>query len=193
MTTRARELGLGTHLDGARVWNASIATGLSVEVLAAPFDTVSVCFSKGLGAPVGSALCGPRDWLVRARTLRKRWGGGMRQAGMLAAGALYALRHHRERLVDDHGNARHFASQLATKGRELVTLGPVETNIVNIDLTNGLSASNVATRARALGLALNASGPSRLRAVTHLDVSRADVERAADLMIEAIRLERGAV
>jgi threonine aldolase len=192
VTARARDLGLGTHLDGARLWNTCVATGLSIETLAAPFDTVSVCFSKGLGAPVGSALCGPREWLLRARTLRKRWGGGMRQSGILAAGALYALRHHRDRLAVDHEHARRLASGLATNGEGLVAVGPVETNIVNIDLVGGWSAAKVADRARALGLALNPSGPTRLRAVTHLDVSESEIERAVPLLLEAIRLERGA-
>src|SRR5579864_5883643 len=111
---RARALGFATHLDGARIWNASIATGLDVATLCAPFDTVSVCFSKGLGAPVGSALCGTRAIVQEARRLRKRWGGGMRQAGILAAGALYALRHHRERLPEDHRHARELAHQLSS-------------------------------------------------------------------------------
>jgi threonine aldolase len=192
VTARARELGLGTHLDGARLWNASVATGLSIETLAAPFDTVSVCFSKGLGAPVGSALCGPRDWLLRARTLRKRWGGGMRQSGILAAGALYALRYHRDRLAVDHDHAKRLASELATQGEGLVATLPVETNIVNVDLDAGCSAANVAGRARTLGLALNPSGPHRLRAVTHLDVSESEIEQAVPLLLKAIRLERGA-
>ena len=183
---RARKHGLGVHLDGARIWNASVATGLGDSELCAPFDTVSVCFSKGLGAPVGSALCAPRELVERARTLRKRWGGGMRQSGLLAAAALHALRHHRERLADDHAKARRFAEKVARIDGARVDLAGVETNIVNVDLD--LPGETVAAEARTLGLAINASGPRRLRAVMHLDVSDEDVERAADMLARAIEL-----
>ena len=149
---RARARALAVHLDGARIWNASVATGLAVDVLAAPFDTVSVCFSKGLGAPVGSALCGPRATIERARRFRKMWGGGMRQVGILAAGALYALQHHRARLVDDHANAKRFAAIVAAATGARVDLALVETNIVNVDLDEALRAEDVAKRARELGL-----------------------------------------
>ena len=168
---RARDLAL--HLDGARLWNAAAATGLSPAELAAPFDSVSVCFSKGLGAPVGSALCTTREGVTRARRLRKMWGGGMRQSGVIAAGALYALRHHRARLGEDHVKARAFASRVA------------EVPGARVD------AERVATEARLRGLAINASGPRRLRAVTHLDVSAADVERAAALLADAVAAARG--
>jgi threonine aldolase len=182
---RARRLGLALHLDGARIWNASVSARAEVSALAAPFDTVSVCFSKGLGAPVGSALCGPRATIEEARRVRKRLGGGMRQAGILAAGALHALAHHRARIAEDHANARVFAGIIA--GREGIHVEPaaIETNIVNVDLD--ASATLVATRARALGLAVNASGPRRLRAVTHLDVSRQDAERAAEILVSAVQ------
>ena len=110
---RAQALGLATHLDGARIWNASVASGVDVATLCAPFDTVSVCFSKGLGAPVGSAFCGPQALVEEARRLRKRWGGAMRQSGILAAAALHALAHHRTRLSEDHANARALAETLA--------------------------------------------------------------------------------
>ena len=177
---RARALGLATHLDGARIWNASAATGVEVSALCAPFDTVSVCFSKGLGAPVGSAFCGPRRLVEEARRLRKRWGGAMRQAGVIAAGALHALTHHRARLVDDHANARAFAGGLTAARGLHVDPATVETNIVNVDLD--ASAEAVAREARALGLAINASGPRRLRAVTHLDVSGDEVRTAAAML-----------
>jgi threonine aldolase len=185
---RARKHGLGVHLDGARIWNASIATGLSVAELAAPFDTVSVCFSKGLGAPVGSALCASRSLIERARTLRKRWGGGMRQAGILASAALYALNHHRERLAEDHAKARRFAEAVARIDGAHVELAGVETNIVNVDLDGPLTLTGeaVVEAARPLGLAINASGPRRLRAVMHLDVRDEDVGRAADLLANAV-------
>jgi threonine aldolase len=180
---RARALGLHVHLDGARLWNAAAKTGLSERDLAAPFDTVSVCFSKGLGAPVGSAFVSTRENVERARRFRKMWGGGMRQAGIVAAGALFALEHHRARLADDHASARRFAELVAVAPGLRVDLAGVETNIVNVD--TDVPAEDVARTARELGLLLNASGPKRLRAVTHLDVSPADVERAATLLAQA--------
>jgi threonine aldolase len=183
---RARVLGHATHLDGARVWNASVASGIDVATICAPFDTVSVCFSKGLGAPVGSALCGSRAVVEDARRLRKRWGGGMRQAGILAAGALHALAHNRKRLADDHANARALAQKLAPIRGIHVEAAAVETNIVNID--TDVPAHEMARHARSLGLAIHPSGPVRLRAVTHLDVSRADVDEAAQIL--AIALDR---
>lgn len=183
---RARTHGLALHLDGARIWNASVQSGLSVAELAAPFDSVSVCFSKGLGAPVGSALCGSAELIERARFFRKRWGGGMRQAGILAAGALFALEHHRERLREDHQHALRFAESAARIPHAMVETAKVETNIVNVDLEAPLSAAAVADTARELGLAINASGPRRLRAVMHLDVASTDVERAVSLLGEAV-------
>jgi threonine aldolase len=181
---RGRALGLATHLDGARIWNASVATGTEIAVLCEPFDTVSVCFSKGLGAPVGSAFCATRRLVDEARRFRKRWGGAMRQVGILAAGALHALAHHRARIADDHANARAFAESLLRSGSARIDLGGVQTNIVNIDLD--VAADTVATAARGAGLLINASGPKRLRAVTHLDVSRADVLEAAEILARAI-------
>lgn len=182
----ARDRGLAFHLDAARIWNASVASGLSVGELAGPFDTVSVCFSKGLGAPIGSALAGTRALVGDARRLRKMWGGGTRQAGVLAAAASYALAHHRERLADDHANAKVFAGILAETPHAHVDLANVETNIVNVELDAPLTAEEVADKARGLGVALNASGPRRLRAVTHLDVTRADVEKGARILASAI-------
>lgn len=188
VTEAARARGLGLHLDGARLWNASIATGLPVAELAAPFDTVSVCFSKGLGAPVGSALVTTRANVERARRLRKMWGGGMRQAGILAAGALHALRSHRARLADDHANAKRFAEALGGVAGLGVDLGAVETNIVNVDVEGDVLADAVSARARELGLLLNPTGPRRLRAVMHLDVPEGGAARGAALLAEARRL-----
>jgi threonine aldolase len=181
---RARALGLAAHLDGARIWNASAATGLEVATLCRPFDTVSVCFSKGLGAPVGSAFCGSRALVEQARRFRKRWGGGMRQVGILAAGALHALVHHRARLADDHANARALAEGLAKTHGAHVDLGGVETNIVNIDVE--APAQAVAVAARNMGVLLHVTAPHRLRAVTHLDVTRANVDGAIDALGKAI-------
>jgi threonine aldolase len=182
---KARALGLASHLDGARIWNASAACGVDVTTLCAPFDTVSVCFSKGLGAPAGSAFCGPRAIVDEARRLRKRWGGGMRQAGILAAGALYALKHHRARLAEDHANARVFADALAGAPGVVIDLSAVQTNIVNVDLASA-SADAVAQTARARGVLVLATGPKRLRVVTHLDVSRQDVERSAEIVARSV-------
>ena len=187
---RARARGLAVHLDGARIWNASVATGLAVSELCAPFDTVSVCFSKGLGAPAGSAFCSTRKLVDEARRFRKMWGGGMRQWGVLAAGAHYALLHHRARLVDDHTHAKLFATRLSESKRMHFDVGVVETNIVNIDLD--VAADAVAKAARELGVAIDAKGPKRLRAVTHLDVSREEVLRAADSIVEATSRVAGA-
>jgi threonine aldolase len=183
---RARALGLAVHLDGARVWNASVASGASVAALCAPFDTVSACFSKGLGAPVGSALCGPRAVVDEARRVRKRWGGGMRQAGILAAGALHALDHHVARLADDHANARRFAEKMARADGVTVDAGAVETNIVNLDV--GVAAAEVAVEAREHGVLINPSAPRRLRAVFHLDVPGDRVDAAADAIARAVQV-----
>lgn len=179
----ARSRGLSLHLDGARIWNAATATGLSPAALAAPFDTVSVCFSKGLGAPVGSAVCSTSERIGLARRYRKMLGGAMRQAGILAAAAKYAVEHHRHRIIEDHDNARAFAEACqALPGLEVQV---PETNIVNIE-TPGLAASRLAEGCRARGLLINASAPERLRAVTHLDFDASDVPRAASLLAEAL-------
>jgi threonine aldolase len=180
----ARAHKLGLHLDGARIWNASVKTGLDVAELAAPFDTVSVCFSKGLGAPVGSALCTSREWVKRARTFRKRWGGGMRQSGILASAALFALRNHRDRLAQDHARARAFAERMAKVPGASVDMASVETNIVMIDLVP--EAEAVSRKARELGVAINPTKKRQLRAVMHLDVKDGEVERAAEILATAI-------
>ena len=183
---RARKHGFKVHLDGARIWNASAATGLSPKELAAPFDTVSVCFSKGLGAPVGSAFCGSREAVERARRFRKMWGGAMRQAGILGAAALHALRNHRERIGEDHASARAFAERVARIDGAHVDLAGVETNIVNVDLDAPMTGEAVSAAAKAQGLLINPSGPRRVRAVTHFDAPRSDVERGAELLAQAI-------
>jgi threonine aldolase len=182
---KARALGFATHLDGARIWNASVASGVDPAALCAPFDTASVCFSKGLGAPVGSALCGPSKLVTEARRIRKRWGGAMRQSGILAAAALYALAHHRTRLAEDHANARVLAKAMARIEGARVDVDAVETNLVNIDVTP--PASDVAREAQALGVLIAPSGPNRLRAVTHLDVSRSQIDTAVEILAQAVR------
>jgi threonine aldolase len=178
-----RRLGVAAHLDGARLWNASVASGVPVDKLCAPFDTASLCFSKGLGAPVGSALCGSKTLVAEARRLRKRWGGGMRQAGILAAAALHALDHHRERLEEDHANARLFADRVASADAR-IALATVQTNMVLVEVA--APAEAVAREALALGLGVAAVSPRRIRAVFHLDVSKADTEAAALRFAQAI-------
>ena len=181
-TALARRHRLATHLDGARLFNAAVASGRSVAEIARPFDSVSVCFSKGLGAPVGSALCGSRELVARARRLRKMLGGGMRQVGLLAAGAMFALDHHVERLADDHVNARRLADALAAVTG--MTVVPPQTNIVFASVEGGRGAALLEHLERRGVLATGLIG---LRFVTHLDVDAADVDRAAAAVREFMR------
>jgi threonine aldolase len=170
-TALARRHGLAAHLDGARPFNAAVAAGVPAAEVARPFDTVSVCFSKGLGAPVGSALVGPRELIDRARRWRKMLGGGLRQAGVLAAAALHALDHHVERLAEDHAHARRLAEGL--QGLPGVTVDPPQTNIVFVDLAPDKTLGAV-ERLAAAGVLC--TGLYTLRLVTHLDVSSADID-----------------
>jgi threonine aldolase len=172
-----REQGLAFHLDGARLWNAHVATGVALAAYGRLFDTVSVCFSKGLGAPVGSMLLSSTERIAQARVWRKRLGGGMRQAGILAAGAGYALDHHLERLADDHAAARVFAEAVAERAPEAIELGWVETNIVVLD-TRARPAAAVAAAAQDQGVRVSALGPQMIRAVTHLDVTTTECAAA---------------
>jgi threonine aldolase len=185
----ARRLGLSLHLDGARLWNAHVATGVPLAVLAQPFDTVSVCLSKGLGAPAGSVLCTSQEGIKRARRRRKMLGGGMRQAGVLAAAGRHALQHHLPRLADDHLACRAFAEAVAALPGVVVELDAVQTNLCIFDLAPSLplDAEAFVARARAAGVLLNAVGPRRLRAVTHLDVDRAACLAAAARLGELVR------
>jgi threonine aldolase len=176
-TALAKRKGLARHLDGARLFNAAVATGVPAREITQHFDSVSVCFSKGLGTPAGSALCGTREFIARAHRWRKMAGGGMRQAGVLAAAALYALDHHVARLADDHANARRLAEGL--QGLPGVTVATPQSNIVFVDLAADKPADIVA-RLRQQGVL--ATGLYKLRLVTHLDVSADDVERAVALL-----------
>jgi threonine aldolase len=176
-----REHGIGYHLDGARLWNAHVATGVELEAYGRLFDTVSVCFSKGLGAPVGSVLVSTEKNIARARVLRKRLGGGWRQAGVLAAACLYALDHHVDRLFDDHAAARIFANAVAAGVPTAVAPDAVETNVVVID-TGGIPAAPVAAAAAERGVLVSALGPFMIRAVTHLDVTVEDCELGGQLV-----------
>ena len=181
--TWAHAHGLATHLDGARLFNAVVASGIPAVEWAQHFDTVSVCFSKGLGAPVGSALAGPRDLIARARRHRKLFGGGMRQAGIIAAGALYALDHHIDRLAEDHENARKLGTAVLEIDELELYPKEIDSNIVIFKVHPRLgTAAEFATRLQAEGLLMLAVGPHLIRAVTHLDVSRADVDDAAIIL-----------
>jgi threonine aldolase len=169
----ARKHGLAIHLDGARLFNGAVASGVAPREITKHFDSVSVCFSKGLGTPAGSALCGSRELIARARRVRKMAGGGMRQAGVLAAAALHALDHHVARLADDHANARRLAEGL--QGLSGVSVGMPQSNIVFVDLAADKPKDTVA---RLRERAVLATGLYKLRLVTHLDVSSDDIERA---------------
>jgi threonine aldolase len=175
----ARELSLPVHLDGARIWNAAVASGKSERDLAAGFDSVSVCLSKGLGAPVGSLVCGSKDFIHRAHRFRKVMGGGMRQAGVLAAAGLYALDNNRMRLAEDHENAQILARGLSRLKGLTVDPERVQSNIVMVGVEPPLDATVLAARAKTTGLLFNAVGSKRFRLVTHLDVGRAACEEAA--------------
>jgi threonine aldolase len=179
----ARKHGLIMHLDGARLWNAIVATGIPAKEWARHFDTVSVCFSKGLGAPVGSALAGPKQVIALARRRRKLFGGGMRQAGIIAAGCLYALDHNIERLADDHRNARIIAQAVTDTPGLTLDSPEVDSNLVwfRIDPKLG-TAKDIAARLKEQGVLVSAVGAQKIRACTHLDVSKAQAERAGELL-----------
>jgi threonine aldolase len=193
ITEAAHALGMRTHLDGARIWNAAVASNTTERAIAAGFDSVSVCLSKGLGAPGGSLIAGTRAFIKDCHRLRKMYGGGMRQVGILAAAGLYALDHHRPRLADDHANARAFADIL--DGLPTLRVRPPQTNIVMIDLTHGTVAEIIA-KARDAGVLIGANRvdartlpgeahlTQQLRVVMHLDVDRAGAERAAHVLRE---------
>ncbi len=190
-TALARQHGLATHLDGARLFNAAVAGAAqhgddaiaAARAIADLYDSVSVCFSKGLGAPVGSALVGSADLIVRARRHRKMLGGGLRQAGMLAAAADHALTHHVQRLADDHANARRLAEGLA--GLAGVAVLAPDTNIVFLELADGIDGAAAVRRAAAQGVLF--SGGQRLRLVTHLDVNTLQIDRAVQVLRGALQ------
>lgn len=190
ITTLAKDRGLALHLDGARLWNAVVAVGTSAVEFAKPFDTVSFCLSKGLGAPVGSLIGSTRENVVKLRRLRKMFGGGMRQVGILAAAGIYALDHHVARLREDHDNAKHFALQLQQIPTVYVDPDRVDTNVVMFEVVRSDRATQALLNAfRDTGVLLNATGEHRYRVVTHLDVSKADVEDAAHRIGQALAAE----
>lgn len=184
ISTWARSNRLAMHLDGARIWNAMAATGVSASDWGRHFDTAAVCYSKGLGAPVGSALLGPRDLIAHARRIRKLFGGAMRQAGYLAAACAYALDHHVERTVEDHANARLIAEAVRNVRGLTLTPGEVASNLVWFEVSGEhKDAKSVAEKLKSQGVLVAPLGTNVIRAVTHLDVSRAECQKAA----EAIR------
>jgi threonine aldolase len=168
---------VNVHLDGARIWNASIASGTDLATYGRLADTASVCLSKGLGAPVGSVIVASAERIAAARLWRKRLGGGMRQAGVLAAAGLYALDHHLDRLAEDHEHAQLLAKRLG------VDPATVETNLVRLD---DVPAPVIAEAAKAQGVLVSQVSPRRIRLVTHLDVDRAAAEHAADVLAELL-------
>jgi len=179
--------GVATYLDGARLWNAAVVSGRRPDELAAPFDLVSVALSKGLGAPGGSLLAGSRDLIRQCLRHRRMLGGAMRQVGIFAAAGLYALDHHVERLVEDHANIRLIASHLARSRRVILDADSVQTNILVFDLAaDAPDAPSVVARARERGVLVFAFGPRTIRAVTHLDVSRQQCERAGEALLDVI-------
>ena len=195
-TDLAKNKGLSCHLDGARLFNAAVTqasqTGADAAAearrIAQCFDSVSVCFSKGLGAPVGSALCGSKDFIKRAHRIRKMAGGGMRQAGGLAAAASYALDHHIERLANDHALAKRLAAGLADI--DGLAIEPPQTNIVFVDLTGADKAQSAALLQHLLDNGIQATGLYRLRFVTHLDVDAGDIDRAISTIRQFFHLEK---
>jgi threonine aldolase len=177
----AREQGLASHMDGARLLNAAVAKGISARDYAAPFDSLWIDFSKGLGAPVGAALAGSKAFVQEAWRWKHQFGGAMRQAGIIAAGAVYALNHHIERLAEDHENAQILVKGLAQI--EGITVEPVETNLIFFDVSGlGITAEAFNARLMEHGLRVSTLGDTRARAVTHLDVTRSQVEEALQIM-----------
>jgi threonine aldolase len=182
-----RERGLRLHIDGARIWNASAASGVGLGDYARHADTISVCFSKGLGAPVGSMILSDRKGIEKARKYRKIFGGGMRQTGILAAAALYALDHHLQKLTEDHEKARIFAAELNSGGKIQVDTSTVETNMVIFDISQtGRSQDTLLALFAKAGVLLTPERETQLRAVMHLDVSKQDVTEAAGRITEAL-------
>lgn len=179
----AKKYDLAMHLDGARLWNASVATGISLKEYARYFDSVSVCFSKGLGAPVGSMVVGSKEYIKKAHRYRKIYGGGMRQAGIIAAGALYAVNHNITRLSRDHDNAKKLAEGFNSVEGFSVDMDTVETNIIMINIDKNFNtAENVVAKLKKHNVLILALDPQRMRAVTHLDVDSDDIDKAVEIL-----------
>ena len=187
LSTQARARGISMHLDGARIWNAHVASGVAFSEFGKHFDTISVCLSKGLGAPVGSISLGSKEVIAQARIWRKRYGAGMRQVGILAAAGHYALDHNIERLAQDHARAKKMAVALAHHDSTLIDPMTVDTNIVGLDLTHaGMSAADFASRCADSGLRISALGKTYARLVTHLDFDDEQCEQAIAIMLDTL-------
>ena len=180
--------GVKMHLDGARLWNASIASGISLKEYAKYFDSVSVCFSKGLGAPVGSLVVGDKDYIGRTHRYRKIYGGAMRQVGIIAAGAMYAVEHNIERMAEDHRNARALAEAVAELPGISVDIDSVQTNIVVMEVEKAkYIAQQITDELKKHNILILAIGPDKLRAVTHLDVSEEGIRTAVEVFHKILR------
>ena len=188
LRTESLKLGLTMHLDGARIWNAHVASGVSFLEYGKHFDTVSVCFSKGLGAPVGSMMLSNKERIASARIWRKRYGAGMRQIGMLAAAADFALTHNIERLSNDHENAKSLARAVHVVAPHVVNPDEVDTNIVILDLSGShISASDISVTLKSAGILASTVGPTILRLVTHLDVSMDEIAKVNSVLPELVQ------
>ena len=188
VTAAAHEAGLKTHMDGARLMNAVVASGIPAADYAAAFDSVWIDLSKGLGCPVGAVLAGSAEFIERAWRFKHQFGGAMRQAGIIAAAGVHALAHHVERLADDHANAKAFATAIAQIPGVILDVATVETNMIYFDLeAGGGDAAQVGNRLRAHGVRIGAVGPYRMRAVTHINVDYAGAEKAAKALAEVLR------
>jgi threonine aldolase len=187
LSSAAHARGIAMHLDGARIWNAHVASGVSFAEYGKHFDTISVCLSKGLGAPIGSVMLSSKERVAEARIWRKRYGAGMRQVGIIAAAAHYALDNNIARLADDHARAKKIAIALATVDSSLVDPEKVVTNIVGLDLSKiGITAADLTARCREAGLWISALGPHYARLVTHLDIDDAQCDEAIAVLQRAL-------
>lgn len=180
------EYGLKYHLDGARIWNASVATGISVKEYASYFDSISCCLSKGLGAPVGSLIGGSKDFILEAYRVRKGWGGGMRQVGIIAAAGLYALKNNISRLTEDHANAKYLAGKINELPNAVIDLKTVQTNIVSFKPLH-ISVDEVIENCKQNGLLLSTGKVGWIRAVTHLDVNSEQIRNAAEIISKVLK------
>jgi threonine aldolase len=187
LSSAAHARGIAMHLDGARIWNAHVASGVSFAEYGKHFDTISVCLSKGLGAPIGSVMLSTKDRVAEARIWRKRYGAGMRQVGIIAAAAHYALDNNIARLADDHARAKKIALALAAIDASLVDPTKVVTNIVGLDLSQvGMTAAELSARCKEAGLWISALGPHYARLVTHLDFDDAQCDEAIEILKRAL-------
>ena len=184
----ASKLGIALHLDGARIWNAHVASGVDFKEYGKYFETISVCLSKGLGAPVGSIMLSTKDRVLKARPWRKRYGAGMRQAGILAAGGHFALDNNLSRLVDDHKLAKSLAAAIHAVAPSVVNPAEVDTNIVGLDLTGlSIKAADLAAQLKENGILSSALGPTYLRLVTHMDVTQQDIAKVNQILPELLQ------